>query len=368
MPKPMITIEGITAVGWRAQAAPRGATEAPVPAGLSASIYVDAGGGVLWVGAADATPHARAIHVARPPAVPIVGDRVRVTMPAALRPWRPQDAPATVEAAAALRRGATRLAARAATLDTPRGFGAWLLQVPLAFPLDAARARADALAHACAADDPARAADAARALLGLGPGLTPAGDDLVGGAFFARALLARAGACDAARRRARLTAPDVQRQSLRHRGRARRAPGRIFNRAGGRVMTTSAERMVNVGETERIVSAVAGGALTVWGLSRMSLGGLLVAAAGAALGYRAITGHCDVYEKLGIDAGGAHRNVGNLGVKIDESIVVNAPPQRVYDVWRNLENLPRLLSHVELVEVVDGKRSRWTVKGPAGAP
>ena len=131
-------------------------------------------------------------------------------------------------------------------------------------------------------------------------------------------------------------------------------------------MTTSAERMVNVGETERIVSAVAGGALTVWGLSRMSLGGLLVAAAGAALGYRAITGHCDVYEKLGIDAGGAHRNVGNLGVKIDESIVVNAPPQRVYDVWRNLENLPRLLSHVELVEVVDGKRSRWTVKGPAG--
>src|SRR2546428_2779222 len=201
MPKPMITIEGITAVGWRAQAAPRGATEAPVPAGLSASIYVDAGGGVLWVGAADATPHARAIHVARPPAVPIVGDRVRVTMPAALRPWRPQDAPATVEAAAALRRGATRLAARAATLDTPRGFGAWLLHAPLAFPLDAARAPADALAHACAADDPARAADAARALLGLGPGLTPAGDDLVGGAFFARALLARAGACDAARRR-----------------------------------------------------------------------------------------------------------------------------------------------------------------------
>ena len=132
-------------------------------------------------------------------------------------------------------------------------------------------------------------------------------------------------------------------------------------------MTLQAERTVNVGERERIVSAIAGGALLVFGLTRMSVGGLLLAAVGAALGYRGLTGHCDAYERLGIDAGGARRNVGNLGVKIDEAIVVNAPPQRVYDVWRNLENLPRLLSHVERVEVLDHTRSRWTVKGPAGA-
>ena len=75
-------------------------------------------------------------------------------------------------------------------------------------------------------------------------------------------------------------------------------------------MAIQSERMVNVGETERVVSAVAGGALLVFGLRRMSLGGLTLAAIGAALGYRAVTGHCDVYERLGIDAGGAHRNVG----------------------------------------------------------
>ena len=132
-------------------------------------------------------------------------------------------------------------------------------------------------------------------------------------------------------------------------------------------MTLQAERMVNVGETERIVSAIAGGALLIFGLTRLSVGGMLLAAVGAALGYRGITGHCDAYERLGIDAGGARRNVGNLGVKIDEAIVVNAPPQRVYDVWRNLDNLPRLLSHVERAEVLDRTRSRWTVKGPAGA-
>ena len=131
-------------------------------------------------------------------------------------------------------------------------------------------------------------------------------------------------------------------------------------------MTLQAERTVNVGERERIVSAIAGGALLVFGLTRMSVGGLLLAAVGAALGYRGLTGHCDAYERLGIDAGGARRNVGNLGVKVDEAIVVNAPPQR-YDIWRNLEHLPRLLSQVERVEVLDRTRSRWTVKGPAGA-
>jgi uncharacterized membrane protein len=114
------------------------------------------------------------------------------------------------------------------------------------------------------------------------------------------------------------------------------------------MMTTTSERAVNVGSQERILSAVAGGILAGWGLSRMSLPGLLLAAVGAALGYRALTGH------------------GNLGVKIDEAIVVNAPPEGVYRIWRKLENLPRLLSHVERVEVLDATRSRWTVKGPAG--
>jgi uncharacterized membrane protein len=132
-------------------------------------------------------------------------------------------------------------------------------------------------------------------------------------------------------------------------------------------MAMQGGRMVNVGQTERILSTIAGGALLVFGLSR-SLPGLVITAVGGALAYRGLTGHSLLYERLGIDAGGARRNVGNLGVKIDESIVVDAPAQRVYAIWRNLENLPRLLSNVERVEVLDGTRSRWTVKGPASAP
>ena len=49
-------------------------------------------------------------------------------------------------------------------------------------------------------------------------------------------------------------------------------------------------RTVNVGETERVVSVIAGGALALWGLARRSPLGIALAAAGAALAYRGATG------------------------------------------------------------------------------
>ena len=123
-------------------------------------------------------------------------------------------------------------------------------------------------------------------------------------------------------------------------------------------------RPVNVGQTERMLSAIAGGALALYGLRRGSLGGLLVAGVGAALGYRGISGNCQLYEKLGIDSAAARPNVGNLGVKIDKEIVVNAPPERLYGIWRNFENLPKILSQIERVEILSPTRSRWTLKAP----
>jgi uncharacterized membrane protein len=141
-------------------------------------------------------------------------------------------------------------------------------------------------------------------------------------------------------------------------------PQRMYMGKPHSVLAGRRGRRVNVGETERMVSAIAGGALALYGLRRGSIGGLLVAAVGAALGYRGITGHCDLYEKLGIDSGGARQNVGNLGVKIDKEIDVNAPPDRLYTIWRNLQNLPRILSHIEKVEVLSPIRSRWTLKAP----
>jgi uncharacterized membrane protein len=141
-------------------------------------------------------------------------------------------------------------------------------------------------------------------------------------------------------------------------------PQRMYMGKPHSVLAGRRGRPVNVGNTERMMSAIAGGALAMYGLRRGSLGGLLIAGIGAALGYRGLTGNCQLYEKLGIDAGGARRNVGNLGVKIDKEIVVNATPDRLYAIWRNFQNLPKILSQIERVEILSPTRSRWTLKAP----
>lgn len=124
----------------------------------------------------------------------------------------------------------------------------------------------------------------------------------------------------------------------------------------------------NVGDAERWASGIGGGALVLWGLRRASLGGLAVAAAGAALAWRGISGWCGLYGALGIDRAEAGPTVGNLGVKIDRSVVVAAPPERLYAFWRKLENLPRIMSHLDEVETLSATRSRWRAKAPAGVP
>ena len=128
------------------------------------------------------------------------------------------------------------------------------------------------------------------------------------------------------------------------------------------------KRAVNVGDGERVASVVGGAALAVYGLSRMSLGGLVLAAVGGMLGYRGVSGYCNAYGALGIDRArqGTGTVEGNLGVKIDKAVTVNAPPERVYAFWRNFENLPKIMTNLDRVKVIDDKRSKWVVKAPVG--
>ncbi|HWP46706.1 MAG TPA: DUF2892 domain-containing protein [Candidatus Limnocylindrales bacterium] len=58
---------------------------------------------------------------------------------------------------------------------------------------------------------------------------------------------------------------------------------------------------INVGEVERWLSVLAGGALTLYGLSRSSWGGLMLTWIGGSLLHRGITGHCYLYEALNVD-------------------------------------------------------------------
>jgi uncharacterized membrane protein len=42
------------------------------------------------------------------------------------------------------------------------------------------------------------------------------------------------------------------------------------------------------------------------------------------------------------------------------------PVAEVYNFWRNLENLPKFMTHLESVKNISDKTSQWTAKGPAG--
>jgi uncharacterized membrane protein len=55
------------------------------------------------------------------------------------------------------------------------------------------------------------------------------------------------------------------------------------------------------------------------------------------------------------------------GIQIRKAITIDRPRDEVYRFWRNFENLPRFMQHLERVRVLDARRSRWTARAPAGA-
>jgi uncharacterized membrane protein len=131
---------------------------------------------------------------------------------------------------------------------------------------------------------------------------------------------------------------------------------------------------VNVGQYERLASAVGGGALALYGLTRGTYAGIALALVGGALVYRGASGHCDVYQAMGVDTAGEtagdNPNVSvpaGRGIKVEKSVTVNRPPAELYSYWRNFENLPRFMNHLESVRVTGANRSHWVAKAPAGS-
>jgi uncharacterized membrane protein len=129
-------------------------------------------------------------------------------------------------------------------------------------------------------------------------------------------------------------------------------------------------RAVNVSETERWLSLIGGGALAAFGLGRRSLAGLALAVAGGALVYRGLTGHSHLYGTLGMNTADHHGPQTSVaaghGVKVERTILINAPREELYQFWRNLENLPRVMHHLKSIENLGNKRSHWVASTPLG--
>ncbi|MGI8854246.1 MAG: SRPBCC family protein [Thermomicrobiales bacterium] len=54
------------------------------------------------------------------------------------------------------------------------------------------------------------------------------------------------------------------------------------------------------------------------------------------------------------------------GVRVEKTLTINKSAAELYRFWRNFENLPHFMDHVESVQVKDATHSHWKVKGPAG--
>lgn len=125
---------------------------------------------------------------------------------------------------------------------------------------------------------------------------------------------------------------------------------------------------MNISDNERGVSAALGVGFAIAGIKAGGSLRWLLLLAGAALARRAITGHCAVYQKLDLDKRHGHAGVpGNRGQRVEATVNIHCEPERLFQFWRNLEALPRVMRQVKSVETLGGKRSHWKVAGPAGS-
>jgi len=58
---------------------------------------------------------------------------------------------------------------------------------------------------------------------------------------------------------------------------------------------------------------------------------------------------------------------GQPGIPIVRVTTINKSPDEVYAFWRNFENLPRFMNHLEAVHTFGDRESHWIAKAPAGA-
>src|SRR5258708_18763198 len=132
----------------------------------------------------------------------------------------------------------------------------------------------------------------------------------------------------------------------------------------------------NMSESERQIALLGGGALIVIGMEELIRGkfpGALIAGLGSVLLSSGVTGYSPLYDALKLN----HAELGlseqvsvphEQGVKVQKIVFIDRPAAELYRFWRNFENLPRFMKHIEAVRVLDNLHSHWVLRGPAGVP
>jgi len=137
--------------------------------------------------------------------------------------------------------------------------------------------------------------------------------------------------------------------------------GRYGSRHGDILGLESAtlQRKSAPGSMDRVL-ALAGGALTLYGLARRGVVGVVARTVGAGMLWSEMREVREPARRPGRER--------RRTVDIQKTLFVGAPVERVYEFWTDYENFPRFMSNVREVQDLGGGRSHWVVSGPGGVP
>lgn len=123
---------------------------------------------------------------------------------------------------------------------------------------------------------------------------------------------------------------------------------------------------------KRILYGISGGALAFYGLRQRGLAGTALTIAGSALVARSLGGP-NVTKKLQAlpqkllpAALTSKSSKADLDVRIERAVLITVPPFEVYDAWRDFEQLPNILRHIESVTQTSARTSHWKAKVVGG--
>jgi uncharacterized membrane protein len=96
--------------------------------------------------------------------------------------------------------------------------------------------------------------------------------------------------------------------------------------------------------------------------------GRLAAAAAFVAGATAIDAYtARQLSEAGATPGARARRAEPRETRVRAVTTINKPIEQVYAFWRRFENFPQFMRHIESIEAIDERRSRWRATAPAGA-
>ncbi|AWN21875.1 cyclase [Deinococcus irradiatisoli] len=118
----------------------------------------------------------------------------------------------------------------------------------------------------------------------------------------------------------------------------------------------------NSSPNERLLAGGLGLGLILLSLRQSGPAGMAVAAGGALLLSGAAMGRGVGDAVVGI------QRTPQDEIAVEKAMTIGVSPQELYTFWRNFENLPRFMNHLESVKVQEGgQRSHWVAKAPLGS-